>query len=181
MRRSRFAILLAAAALALAALPGGARAQCPGTSGTATIDGVGWTADCVIAVTATDCVDSLGGLYECFEILGSSASNPSYASVALFFGETPVQGQTYDLGGSSPNAGMVVGEATFAITADTPYTGQVTLNVFNSGAGTFECTFHFEARSIFFGPDLSVTNGHFSGTLVGVEPSTWTDVKAIYR
>lgn len=160
---------------------GAAFAQCPGTSGTATINSTAWTATCVIAATASDCVDSLGNNYECFEIVGSNGADPSYNSVALFFGEPVLQGQTYDLGGTSPNGAMVVGESAFCITAEPPYVGQVTINAYSSGTGAFDCTFHFDARSIFFGSDVTVTDGHFTGSVVAVQPATWTGVKSIYR
>jgi hypothetical protein len=181
MRRLLFGFLLMTCLVLGAVHPEAALAQCPGTSGTATINSTAWTATCVIAAVASDCVDSLGNTYDCFEILGSNGADPAYSSVALFFGETVVQGQTYDLGGSSPNGAMVVGEAAFCITAEPPYTGQVTLNVYNSGTGAFDCTFHFDARGIFLGPDVTVTDGHFTGTVVAVQPATWSGVKAIYR
>jgi hypothetical protein len=181
MRRLLFGLLFVTGAALGSLRADSALAQCPGTSGTATINSTSWTATCVIAATASDCVDSLGNVYECFEILGSNGADPAYSSVAIFFGETVVQGQTYQLGGTSPNGAMVVGEAAFCITADAPYTGQVTVNVYNSGTGGFDCTFHFDARSIFTGPDVTLTDGHFTGTVVSVQPATWTGVKAIYR
>lgn len=180
MRPLFFALALIAL-VGLVAAPRNALAQCEGSAGTATINTAGWTAQCVIAGFSPDCLDSLGNAYECFQIVGSNGSDPSYNTVALFFGEPPVQGQTYDLGGTSPNGAMVVGEMAFAVTSNAPYTGQVTVNVFNTGSGSFDCTFHFQAQSIFFGPDVDVVDGHFSGTVVAVEPTTWTDFKAIYK
>jgi hypothetical protein len=181
MRKLLFALGVVTATGAVALGAAAARAQCPGTSGSATINAAAWTAQCVIAASAADCVDSLGNNYTCFEVVGSNGTDPSYSTVALFFSAPPTQGQTYELGGASGNGAMVVGEAAFCITADPPYTGQVTVNIFNSGTGAFDCTFHFQARSIFFGPDLDVTGGHFIGNVVAVAPATWSDVKAIYR
>jgi hypothetical protein len=181
MRRLLFGFVFAAGLLLGQVHPGVVLAQCPGTSGTATINSTAWTATCVVAANASDCVDSLGNTYQCFEILGTNGADPAYNSVALFFGQPLVQGQTYDLGGSSPNGAMVVGESAFCITAEAPYTGQATVNVYNSGSGAFDCTFHFEARSLFIGPDVTVTAGHFTGTVVAVQPATWTGFKAIYR
>lgn len=179
MRRHFFGTLFAIGVSLSAVHPGSALAQCPGTSGSAVIGGIPWTADCVFAATVPDCVDSTGSEYECFQVFGSSETSPLYGVVALFFAQPPSQGQTYALGGASPNGAMVIGEAGFWVTADAPYTGSVTVTVYN--ANSIECTFAFDATSLFFGADLALTNGVFVGTLLPVEASTWTDVKSLYR
>ena len=184
MRRQLFG-LLAMTGAALSSLHAGlALAQCAGTSGTATINGTPWTATCVIGVTASDCVDSLGNNYECLQILGSNPVDPNYTSVALFIGEPLVQGHTYQLGGGSPNStngAVVLGGAAYAITEDDPYTGEMTVDAYNPGTGAIDCTFHFLALALFGGADVNVTDGHFLGIVVSVQESTWTGVKNIYR
>lgn len=173
-------LLLTSLALATALPVRSAVAQCPGTSGSATIGGVAWTADCVIAATAPDCVDSTGSEYECFQIVGSSSTS-LYGAVSLFLASTPSQGQTYPLGGGSDNAAMVIGEAGFWLTGEAPYTGSVTITTYDVGNGTISCTFAFTAAPLLFGTPLTVADGVFTGTLLPVEASTWSDLKSLYR
>jgi len=177
MKRLLLALLVTAGALHVLARPLAAQTGCEGTSGSATIDGTPWTTACVIAATALDCVDSLGGTYECFEILGTGDSQ----TIAIFLAQAPVQGQTYPLGGGGANGAMLIRDTGFWLTGDAPYTGEVHVTTYSPGSSTLECTFFFEAQSLFLGPDASVTDGAFVGRLVAVRDRTWSDVKTLYR
>jgi len=177
MKRQLFALLFALGTMHALARPLAAQTGCESTSGSADIDGTLWTTNCVIAATSSDCVDSLGTSYDCFQIIGTGADQ----TIALFFAQPPVQGQTYPLGGTSDNGAMVVGLTGFWVTANPPYTGQVQVTTYSPGTSVIECTFAFDAQSIFPGPDISVTNGTFVGRLVPVSQRTWSDVKGLYR
>jgi len=182
MKRLLLVIFLAWAASHITPAAVMAQPPCVGTSGSATIGGTAWVADCVFATTAPDCVDSTGTSYECFEILGTDSTEGSpYSVVAIFLAQPPVQGNTYALGGTSGHAAMVIGSLAFSVTADAPYVGSVHVTLYDAGAGTIECTFSFLARSLFGPGDLAVTNGTFSGRLVPVTPATWSAMKQIYR
>jgi hypothetical protein len=159
-----------------------AQGPCVGTSGSATIGGTAWQADCVFAITATSCVDSAGANYECFQIVGSdSTQGAAYSVVQIFLDAPPVQGSTYTLGGASGRGALVIGNSGFFVTADTPHVGSVHVAVYNPGGGTIDCTFSFLAKSLFGPGDLTVTNGTFSGRLVPVGPASWSAMKQIYR
>jgi hypothetical protein len=154
-----------------------ALAQCEGTSGSATINDAPWMATCVIAFADSHCVG-------CYEVLGINDVDPTYTSVALFLSEPLVEGRTYALGGTlpnNPNGAVVLGEGAYAITDQPPYVGEATLDVYNPGTGAIDWTFHFLAMGIFTYPDVNVTSGHFAGTLLPVQPATWSGVKSLYR
>jgi len=168
------------ACLALLAQTASAQFGCEGTTGSATIGGTPWSTQCVVAATTSDCVDSLGNNYECFQIIGSDSTG-TYSGVAIFLAQAPVQGQTYSIGGASGNGAMVIGDFGLWVTGEDPYTGETHITTYNPGNGTIACTFSFLARGIFLGGDLAVTNGMFEGRLVGVAPKTWTDVKRLYQ
>jgi hypothetical protein len=178
MKKLLLALLVGASVLHVLARPLSAQTGCEGTSGSANIDGTPWTASCVIAASAPDCVDSLGGTYECFQILGAGDAQ----SIAIFLAEVPAQGQTYALGGVAANAAMLIGDTGLWFTGEAPYTGEVHITSYAPGSSTLECTFFFEAQSLFPGPaDASITDGTFVGRLVAVEEKTWSDVKLRYR
>lgn len=159
-----------------------AQPPCVGTSGSATIGGTPWQADCVFAITASDCVDSTGANYECFQIVGAdSTDGAAYAVVQIFLDTAPTQGGTYTLGGVSGRGALVIGGSGFFVTAGAPHVGSVHVGLYDPGAGTIECTFSFLARSLFGPGDLAVDNGTFSGRLVRVTPATWSAMKLIYR
>jgi len=181
MRKLLLWIGLSLVALPLLAAPAAAQGECAGTSGSATINASAWTASCVFAITASDCVDSLGSSYECFEILATSATDPVYQSIALFLDAPPVQGMTYALGGTSTNGGMILGSAGFFLTAEAPYTGQVQVTRYDAVGGFIDCNFSFDARNLFGPGTATLTNGLFSGRLVRVAPSTWSSLKNLYR
>jgi hypothetical protein len=84
--------------------------------------------------------------YEYFEILGTGDTQ----TVAIFLAQPPVQGQTYPLDGAA-NAAMLMGDAGFWITSGDPYIGEVHITTYAPGASTIECTFFFEAQSLFRG------------------------------
>jgi hypothetical protein len=176
MKRLLLVLLAGASALLLLAPPLLAQTGCEGTSGSATIDEVPWTTQCVIAVTAPDCVDSVGGTYECFEILGTGDSQ----TIAIFLAEAPTQGQTYPLGGGGPNGAMLLRDTGLWFTGDDPYVGEVHITSYSPGSSTLECTFYFLAQG-FLGPDANITDGTFVGRLVAVQEKTWSDVKHLYR
>jgi hypothetical protein len=179
----RLLAMLAIAGLALGSYAGPLAAQgCFATSGSATINDVAWTTQCVVGSTSPTCVDSLGNDYECFAIVGTSNA-VDYQAVSIFLAVTPSQGQTYSLGGigGGENGAMVVGQSGLWVTGDAPYTGSVEVTVYNPSSGTIECTFAFTAQGLFGGEDLEVTNGSFVGLLVPVSPTTWSDVKKVYR
>jgi hypothetical protein len=177
MKRQLFALLLALGTMHALARPLAAQTGCENTSGSADIDGTPWTALCVIADTSPDCVDSLGSSYDCFQIAGTGNDQ----SIALFLAQPPVQGQTYSLGGTSDNGAMVIGLTGFWLTANPPYTGQAQVTTYSPGTSVIECTFAFDAQSLFMGPDVSVTNGTFVGRLLPVKQQTWSNVKGLYR
>lgn len=172
-------LLLLLAASGLFVLPRTVFAQtgCEGTSGSATIDSSPWSASCVVAATSPDCVDSLGGTYECFEIAGTGDTQV----IAILLAQTPEQGQTYALGGGSAHAAVIIGQSGFWLTGDAPYTGEVHITAYSPGTATIECTFFFLAQSLFPGADANVTNGVFVGRLVAVDEKTWSGVKRLYR
>lgn len=181
MRKLLQGCVLGVAAMTLWAAAAAAQG-CPGTSGTATINGNAWSAVCVIAATAPDCVDSLGAEYECFEIVGTSATDPDYQSIAIFLAGPPTQGMTYDLGGTSGHGAMLVGNAGFFITGEAPNTGSVQVTRYESAGGIIECNFSFQAQNLFVvEQSATVTAGQFAGRLVGVAPATWTGLKKLYR
>jgi len=170
------------AAVTLWAAAAAAQGECEGTSGTATVGGNPWTAVCVIAATAPDCVDSLGENYECFEIIGNSETDPNYESIAIFLAGPPVQGMTYPLGGTSGHGALVIGTGGFYITGEAPNTGSVQVTRYEPGPGIIECNFSFVAENLFFpGQTVTVTAGLFTGRLVGVAPTTWGGLKQLYR
>ena len=158
-----------------------AQTPCAGTSGSATIYDHAWTADCVIAITAPDCVDSLGTEYECFEILGTSTTDPLFQSVAIFLDAAPAQGMTYGLGGTNGNGGLILGSGGIFVTAEAPYTGQVEITRYDGAGGIIECNFAFDARSFFLPQSANLVGGQFSGRLVRVTPATWSTLKLRYR
>lgn len=181
MRKLLQACVPGFAAVTFWAAAAAAQGECVGTSGTATIDANPWTAVCVIAATATDCVDSTGADYECFQIAGTSATDPNYQTIAIFLDGAPVQGMTYDLGGTSAHGAMVVGSGGFFLTGEAPNTGQVQVTRYDAAGGIIECNFSFVAENLFFPQSLTVTAGQFAGRLVGVAPTTWTGLKNLYR
>ena len=182
MNRRRLFGLLAMTGVALSSLPAGLvlAQQCPGTSGTATINGTAWTAICVFGINSTECPEPKDT--ECIEIYAVNPTDP-YSSVALFIGDPVVQGQTYALGGPTPapNGAVVLGSGVNAVTDEAPYTGEVTIDVYNPGTRAIDCRFHFSAMGVFLSPDVEVTEGHIVTTLLPVENPTWTGVKNIYR
>lgn len=177
MKRQLFALLFVLGTMHVMVCPAIAQTECAGTSGSADIDGSTWTAQCVVAETSSDCVDSLGTSYECFEIVGVGIDQ----TIGLFLDQVPAQGQTYLLGGASGNGGMVVGLTGYWVTANPPHTGQVQVTTYSPGTGVIACNFSFDAQSLFQGPGISVTNGTFVGQLVPVAEPTWSDVKSLYR
>lgn len=181
MRKLLLWVGVSLVALPLLALPAAAQGPCAGTSGSATINAGAWTASCVFAVTAPDCVDSLGTEYECFEILGTSATDPLFQSIAIFLDAPPVQGLSYALGGTSGNGAMILGQSGFFLTAEAPYTGQIQVTRYDSVGGFIDCNFSFDARNLFLPTSATLTNGVFSGRLVRVAPSTWSTLKKLYR
>ena len=176
-RRFSSLALLTIGAMSSLVLPVAAQTECDGTSGSATINGAPWSAQCVLAY-ASVCVDSLGQDYDCFEIAGIDSVG-AYDTVALFFSLAPVQGQTYSLGGASGNGALVLGREGGWLTGRPPYTGEVHVSVYDPASSNFECTFSFVAGGL-FGPDLTLTNGTFARR-VGVEQETWSNVKTLYR
>lgn len=179
MKRLLVGFFLACTSLCLVTGPAAAQEGCEGTTGAATIDEVAWTADCVIASTAPDCIDSTGAEYECFAIIGFSST--SGTSISIFLPAVPSQGQSYDLGGIAEGGAMVFGGLDLFTTADEPYTGSVHVSVYDPVNAIIECTFAFRARGLFQGTEMVVSGGSFTGRLVPVEADTWTDVKQRYR
>jgi hypothetical protein len=174
-----FALLAAGAAVGMVS-PVSAQSGCEGTSGSALINGNPWNANCVVAATSTSCVDTTGGKFECFQIFAADSS-ASQDAIAIFLDQAPTQGLTYQLGGTSGNGAMILGMGGLWMTGNPPYTGQIHVSVYDPGSATIECTFSFTGRNLVFGPDATVTNGTLVGRLVAIRPTSWSDVKDLYR